>query len=371
MRVQGYRDIGPIFLTQRSRMAHLASHSGYDQLPRWFGDRAEAIAPDIDHSVARVRPLPARLALRAARSVMTGDASDWYSLSSFARVELPAARRWLAEEGRVFHFIHGETHYRHLGILSTRCRRNRLVASFHLPVRRLEALMPAPRWLSRLDAVIALGQTQGEWLARWAGRGRVHCVRHGVDTAFFSPDQGAASRAQREGPLRCFFVGAHMRDFQVLRATIDLLNSQESGRFHFDLALLSARRAEFACLPNTTVHQRLSDEELRGMYRSAAIVFQPMTDCVANNSVLESLACGTPVVATDVGDVRDYLDDSCAVLARAGDAEACAGAIVEMTRDRAVLSQRGVAARERAETCAWPRVVDELRRVYEAAWALP
>jgi glycosyltransferase involved in cell wall biosynthesis len=96
-----------------------------------------------------------------------------------------------------------------------------------------------------------------------------------------------------------------------------------------------------------------------------------MSDCVANNSVLEALACGTPVVATDVGDVTDYIDETCAVLSDAGDARGCADALLDLLRSPRQLAQLSAGARARAETFSWLRVVEELRRVYDTAWWVP
>jgi len=53
---------------------------------------------------------------------------------------------------------------------------------------------------------------------------------------------------------------------------------------------------------------KVSDADLVGLYRSAALTVVPSTALEGFGLVvLESLACGTPVVATDVGGLPEAL----------------------------------------------------------------
>jgi glycosyltransferase involved in cell wall biosynthesis len=53
-------------------------------------------------------------------------------------------------------------------------------------------------------------------------------------------------------------------------------------------------------------HQKLSDDGLRDLICSSKVLLLPMNDSGANTAIVESLACGTPIVTTDVGGIRDY-----------------------------------------------------------------
>jgi glycosyltransferase involved in cell wall biosynthesis len=67
--------------------------------------------------------------------------------------------------------------------------------------------------------------------------------------------------------------------------------------------------------------------------------------------VLEAMACGRPVIATDSGGVPEVLgrDGSCGILVRANDSIAMAGAILELAADQDRRERLGRAGRKRAE----------------------
>lgn len=81
---------------------------------------------------------------------------------------------------------------------------------------------------------------------------------------------------------------------------------------------------------------------------------------------LEAMACGVPVVATDVGGIPEVVDDGISgYLAPVGDVEAMAEAAVAILADGARWKQFSAAAREGAERYSATRVVSQ----YEAFYA--
>jgi glycosyltransferase involved in cell wall biosynthesis len=81
---------------------------------------------------------------------------------------------------------------------------------------------------------------------------------------------------------------------------------------------------------------------------------------------IESLAAGTPVVATRVGGVADVVRDGVdGVLVAPGDVEAMADALERLARDPALRERMGASGRERVrERYSVERLVDDVDRLY-------
>jgi glycosyltransferase involved in cell wall biosynthesis len=78
-----------------------------------------------------------------------------------------------------------------------------------------------------------------------------------------------------------------------------------------------------------------------------------------NNPVIEAMACGTPVVCTDIGGVRDFaFDQKTALLVPPRDASALAGAIRRMMDDRELRERLAANALAGVARFDWDRAAD-------------
>ena len=71
-----------------------------------------------------------------------------------------------------------------------------------------------------------------------------------------------------------------------------------------------------------TFHAGLTDDELLALYQRSSLLLLPLLDATANNAILEAMACGLPIVTTDLPGLGTYVDPSFADLLTAGDVEA-------------------------------------------------
>jgi glycosyltransferase involved in cell wall biosynthesis len=328
------------------RHSRHSPHAGYDGLARYAA------------GTLRARPIPRLVLPKRFMSRLAGGvlAYDWESLAT----ELRAGADLLAHRGCTYHVLYGEKTYQYLGLLEG-VRRNRVVATFHLPIRAHRQVLRSERHLRRLSAVVCVGRNQMDYFASVVGAERTFFVPHGVDAAHFLPPEDFAARAAD----RYLFVGEHLRDCVTLRGALTRIaaalphtrcvavtGNAEVSRYDTDAGVL--RRPD------------VPEAELLRLYRSSALLLLPLVDTVASNTVLEALACGLPIVTTDVGAIRDYVTPECAILVPPGDAAALAAAAVALLNDPARRRAMALAARRQALAFAWPEIVRQLRVVYDS-----
>lgn len=181
----------------------------------------------------------------------------------------------------------------------------RLIGTIHFPRAQWTADQAA--WLRRLRSAVVLSRADIEFFASLVGADRVRFAYHGVDVEFFTPD-GRSQEAIERPLLLC--VGQFGRDFrQLARVAPVILEKVRDAEL--TIVLAPHVRAN-DLLPGLMAHPRvkvlsgLTDEALRDLYRRARLLLLPMVFASASNAVVEALACGLPIVSTDVGGMRDY-----------------------------------------------------------------
>ncbi len=237
-----------------------------------------------------------------------------------------------------------------------------LVATFHLPPTLVEERFTTNHRhiLDRLDMAIVVSRSQIADFERWFGPDRVAFVPHGIDTEKFCP--GASNPGT--GPVRILTVGENMRDWESLHRILDECSALKLN-VGFDVVTRPDRFAFLTGCRGVRLHANISEEELIALYRGADVLLLPLLDATANNALLESLACGTPVISTDVGGIRDYVDQNAGWLLGKGDVADSVRLIERICGNRDIVTDKRKNAREEALQFDWRRIRAELAVVYE------
>jgi glycosyltransferase involved in cell wall biosynthesis len=98
-------------------------------------------------------------------------------------------------------------------------------------------------------------------------------------------------------------------------------------------------------------------EECRAFMESLDVFVMPSFTEGTPNSVVEAMACGKPIIASDVGGVPDMIGNDSGILVPAGDKSALTEAILRLARDAGLRQSMGAAAKERYQKLFAPNVV--------------
>jgi glycosyltransferase involved in cell wall biosynthesis len=195
------------------------------------------------------------------------------------------------------------------------------------------------RVLTESDAVITVSDgLRDAVLQLGAADERVHTIYQGIDTDLFSPGDRSEARRRLELPHDrnvLVWVGrmAPVKGLEVLIAACAELKRRERS---FLLCLIgdgSERQGleSQVRLLNLSDSVRcigsLSPSSLADWYRAADVTVLSSWSEGLPNVLRESLACGTPFVATDVGSIREIAAPEYSEMAPAGDARALAESV--------------------------------------------
>lgn len=338
-----------------TRYPHWGNHSGLRQyLKHLDSDELEVavqLASDGDDDFPLRNP---RVREAVHRYVQSGG-MEWYKLSDLV-AETKTLFRCLRRNVDIVHYLDAEHGAQYLPLLK-RAVRTLLVGTYHQPSSLLPSLL-RPSVVRRFDHVTLLSPEQMPFFEELLPRGRISMILHGVDTDFFRP--GEASRFGRE--FVCLMVGHWMRDYEAFRRVAERLKGTPGVVFR----VVSPRVERLEAFGNVQVLSNVTDEELRDLYQAADVLFLPLTDCTANNALLEGIACGLPVVSSDLASVRAYLPGDEGILVRNNDEALLTEALLRLRDDREMRQRMSIAARKRAQELSWPRVAKEYQSLYRA-----
>jgi phosphatidylinositol alpha-mannosyltransferase len=249
-----------------------------------------------------------------------------------------------------------------------------VVATFHSWFHRSALCRifrrPLQKRLDRHAAVIAVSQPVVEAHARYF-EADWRIIPNGVDTSFFRPD-GADRPSSRDTEPELLFLGrldprngldtvlsampAVLERFPEVRLTI--AGDGPLRRLYERLAAPVGRHISFIGSVNGN----------RPVFYSRADLYLcPTTKASFGITLLEAMACATPMVVSDITGFRELVSGGDeAVLVPKNDSGAWAETIVALLHDDRRRERMGSAGLSKAERFAWPRVAAEVSAVYRS-----
>jgi glycosyltransferase involved in cell wall biosynthesis len=110
------------------------------------------------------------------------------------------------------------------------------------------------------------------------------------------------------------------------------------------------------------VARKVPHDEVADWLAASDIYVLPTLEEGSPNSVIEAMACGLPVISSQLPSLRETTDESCAVLVPVGDVEALHHAIAELAADPERRTRMGAAGRTRASRSSLAARGERIRR---------
>ncbi|MDQ1484315.1 MAG: phosphatidyl-myo-inositol alpha-mannosyltransferase [Actinomycetota bacterium] len=293
---------------------------------------------------------------------------------AFGPLSARRVRRWLRDGDFDVVHVHEPT-TPSLSLLATWSFDGPLVATFHTSIERsrtLAAMYPILQTaLEKISGRIAVSESARRTLVEHLG-GDAVLIPNGVSVASFAGVEPLPGWPGSGGALGFLGrLGETRKGLPVLLSAFEKLAVQRPG-----LRLLIAGPGDLdevrSSLPDALVGQvellgLVSDADKARMLRSVDVYVAPNTGGESFGIVLlEAMAVGTPVLASDLEAFRAVLDGGRAgVLFATGDADDLAARAAQLLDDpatRAELTIRGLA---RARVYDWSTVARDIVRVYE------
>lgn len=116
---------------------------------------------------------------------------------------------------------------------------------------------------------------------------------------------------------------------------------------------------------------RVAHNALAKIYREASVFVLPSLNEGMSNTMLEALASGLPLVATDTGGTRELVEDGKnGYIVKMKDASDLAKKIIAILSDSELQKQMAQSSRKKAESLSWQSVAEQYEKLYEKIGAL-
>jgi glycosyltransferase involved in cell wall biosynthesis len=333
-------------LALREKFTHMGSVSGYDTLYSHFPADVETDSIFCNFKKMYPRGI-GRLLTTASKFASTSGFYNAQSVEAEYKLLVKSAKN----KYNIIHYSYGESYYGLLG-LSKNLSKTAIAITHHQPASWWQVNENLFKKYNKVSAVIAVSEYDKDYFESHIP-GKAVCIPHGVDTDFYKPLPSAEKKTDQT--FRVIFAGRYLRDMATLAAAIKNLSGL-SMDIQFDIVYIDRKKVseqyllEIMSLPNVNWYADINDKELLSLYQHADCCLIPLEDCTANNAILEAMACGLPIVSTDLPAIKTYLDDSVSILGRKGNAGDLCEAVLMLYHNREQRETMSLNARGKAVT---------------------
>lgn len=335
------------------RIPHHSAHSGYDQIVKYIPSKS--LSQTVRKLIEKIL-----ITLPEGKLKQWTWVGGWYKNESLAK-EIQLALNLPFRRG-IYHYLYGEDDYHWSGYFPFRSG-SRIVVTYHQPPDVFDKVIKDKTFINKADAIVVCGTNQIEYFERITGQENVYFIPHGIDTNFFIPCQDKNINKR----FNTISVGWWLRDVDMIKRVIEKADKKALD-IEFNIVTFPEYFEHYKGLKNVNLSSSISNNELKMKYQEADALLLPMQDCTANNTILEAMACGIPILTTDVGGVRDYVTEEFGIFAKPGSDEDLLNGIQFLKNDPSAREKMGTKAREKALEFCWEEVAKKMMGAYRQIW---
>lgn len=205
-------------------------------------------------------------------------------------------------------------------------------------------------------------------VARGMAPEKISVVMNGPDERLFDASRHARRTFMSDGTLRLVHHSSLQRIYGLdvaIEAIAQLRERTDAPPVTLDVygdgphrSQIEAGLARWQVADRVTLHGRVPMDELPALLAAADAGLvpslpEPYLQLSLSTKLLELVAMGVPVIASDLATFRIHLDETAVRYVPGGDPEALADAILELVADPAAASARAAEARRQAAGYAW------------------
>jgi glycosyltransferase involved in cell wall biosynthesis len=241
-----------------------------------------------------------------------------------------------------------------------------------------------PHTLGQASAIICVSEHSRKDLLKFypVSRGKVHVVYHGIDHNRFHPgatldSQWAQTFGLREGYVLHVGTFSHRKNIPTLLRAISHLRSK--GKWGTRQLVLAGSQSEgmkgvhevydtireLELGSSVVLTGYVPNDQVPGLYAHASALVMPSLYEGFGFPVLESMAVGTPVIASNSSSLPEVAEDA-AILVPPQDVEAWAKAIEDVIESPTISSELQRKGLARARQFSWERTAEQTVAVYRS-----
>jgi len=229
--------------------------------------------------------------------------------------------------------------------------------------RLIQAVIRAT--LCRASVVVALAQAPADGLRMLAPTARITTIPNAVRPAC------RVTQTVGDEPVRVVFlgrIGDHKGTFRLIEAWAQLRGEAATLTIAGDGDVERARRLirQLGLEDTVEVHQWLSESDVCKLLDQAQIMALPSRNEGQPMAVLEAMARGLCIVASDVGGLGEMIEGGCGVIVSPEDVDGIAAALRRVIQDDGLRARYGAAAysrvKDRFDVRSVSRQIDALYR---------